>query len=223
MRPNLDRSVVTEPATWFRQVWPARFRLPILLLALLALAGCRSDMYDQPRFEPLEPTTFFADRTSARPLVEGTVPRPTSASRSEPADPLALQSGMVDGKLATVAPFPITRRVLERGQQRYRIFCVPCHAETGDGQGIIVQRGFTPPPALYSEPLRRQPLGHFFEVITHGHGVMYSYAARVPPADRWAIAAYIRALQLSRHSLASELTEADRRGFEEGTRESNLR
>jgi mono/diheme cytochrome c family protein len=194
-----------------------------LCLMLLFLAGCRSDMYDQPRYEPLEPSSFFADHTSARPLVEGTVPRSSPSDGFNPDEPVWTQTGMVEGKLATKAPFPVDRRVLERGQQRYRIFCVPCHAETGDGRGIIVQRGFTPPPALYNDELRNKPLGHFFDVITHGHGVMYSYAARVPPPDRWAIAAYIRALQLSRHYQMAELSEADRRAFEEGTHESSVR
>ena len=177
-----------------------------LALTLVFFPGCRSEMYEQPRYEPLEPSAFFADGTSARPLVAGTVPRddPRGGPPEGVSDEL-FTSGWSGGKLAESLPLPLDRRLLERGQERYRIFCTPCHGELGDGQGIIVKRGFTAPPDFSSDQLRAEPLGHFFDVITHGHGVMYSYASRVPPQDRWSIAAYIRALQLSQHAVASEL------------------
>jgi mono/diheme cytochrome c family protein len=122
---------------------------------------------------------------------------------------------MEGGREAVKAPFPVDRLVLERGQQRYRIFCTPCHGELGDGHGVIVKRGFTPPPSFAIERLRAERLGHFFQVITHGHGVMYSYASRVPPRDRWAIAAYIRALQLSQYAAAADLPAEDQARLKE--------
>jgi mono/diheme cytochrome c family protein len=119
-------------------------------------------------------------------------------------------TGYSGGKLAETFPFPIDRQVLERGQERFRIFCTPCHGELGDGQGIIVQRGLSRPPSYHDEALRQQPVGHYFDVITNGLGAMYSYATRVPPRDRWAITAYIRALQLSQHAVAADLPAEDR-------------
>ena len=102
------------------------------------------------------------------------------------------------------------RRLSLDAQERFRIFCTPCHGELGDGRGIVVQRGFNPPPSFHNEELRQEPIGHFFDVMTRGHGTMYSYAARIPPRDRWAIAAYIRALQLSQHAVAADLPADDR-------------
>jgi hypothetical protein len=169
-------------------------------------------MYEQPRYEPLEPSSFFEDGRSSRPLVAGTVPR--EDARGAPpkgADEDVFYTGWRKGKLAEAVPFPVDRDVLERGQERYRIYCVPCHAESGDGRGMIVRRGFNQPPPYYSEELRKQPIGHFFDVMTRGYGTMYSYAARVPPRDRWAIAAYIRVLQLSQHAEVADLPEEDRR------------
>jgi hypothetical protein len=183
----------------------------VLAAALLLLAGCRSEMYEQPRYEPLEPSSFFEDGNSSRPLVAGTVPR--ADVRGAPPQGVSedvFYTGWDNGKLAETVPFPVDRAVLERGQERYRIFCVPCHAESGDGRGMIVRRGFNPPPPYYSEELRKQPIGHFFNVMTRGYGTMYSYATRVPPRDRWAIAAYIRVLQLSQHAPLTELPEEDR-------------
>ncbi len=194
-----------------------RMLVAITAISLIALAGCRREMYDQPRYEPLEPSGFFRDGTSSRPLVEGTVPLFDIPGLMNVEESTLIMSGLRDGHLATTPPFPVDRQVLERGQQRFRIFCVPCHGELGDGHGIIVQRGFTQPPAFASDVLRNQPLGHFFQVITEGHGAMYSYASRVPPRDRWAIAAYIRALQLSQHAVPAEMPVEDRRKLEEMT------
>ena len=168
-------------------------------------------MYEQPRYEPLEPSSFFEDGASARPLVAGTVPRddvrgapPAGASED------VFYSGWNKGRLAEAVPFPVDRALLERGQQRYQIYCTPCHGDSGDGRGMIVRRGFNPPPPYYSEELRNKPIGHFFDVMTRGYGTMYSYASRIPPRDRWAIAAYIRVLQLSQHAEVSKLSEEDR-------------
>ena len=167
-------------------------------------------MYDQPRYEPLERSELLRGRH----LVAAAGRRDRAAVRSprrgQGGDVTVLLTGREGGARPPKLPFPVDRQVLERGQQRYRIFCTPCHGELGDGQGMIVKRGFNPPPPFTSERLLNEPLGHFFEVITHGHGVMYSYASRVPPRDRWAIAAYIRALQLSQHAAASELPAEDR-------------
>ena len=182
-----------------------------LAAALLLLAGCRSEMYEQPRYEPLEPSSFFEDGNSSRPMVAGTVPR--GDARGAPPKGVSedvFYTGWDNGKLAEAVPFPVDRAVLERGQERYRIFCVPCHAESGDGRGMIVRRGFNPPPPYYSEELRTQPIGHFFDVMTRGYGTMYSYATRVPPHDRWAIAAYIRVLQFSQHAEVADLSEEDK-------------
>ena len=206
--------------------WPA--------IALALLAGCRHEMYDQPRYDPLEPSDFFNDGKAARPLVTGTV------ARGEARNDLHLYEGQVDGKDAERLPpsLPLTRDLLARGQQRYRIFCTPCHGELGDGRGMVVQRGFTPPPSFYGrrepkgptgpvptyEDLREAPLGHFYRVMTYGHGAMYSYAQRIPPKDRWAIAAYIRALQLSQHATIDDLkgiadpTDDERRLIREAAR-----
>jgi mono/diheme cytochrome c family protein len=171
-------------------------------------------MYNQARYKPYAATDFFDDGTSARPLVFGTVPH--SDVRGGTPEPSELfLTGKTAGKLAESFPMPIDRGVLERGQERYRIFCTPCHGELGDGRGIVVRRGFAPPPTYHSDELRGKPPGHFVDVITRGFGAMSSYAARVPPRDRWAITAYIRALQLSQHALVAELAPEDRRQLEE--------
>ncbi len=179
-------------------------------LALLVVSGCRSEMYEQPRYEPLEPSTFFDNGSSSRPLVAGTVPRedvrgpvPAGASEDE------FNTGWSQGRLAEVVPFPVDKAVLERGRQRYQIYCIPCHGESGDGRGMIVRRGFNPPPPYYSEELRKKPIGHFVDVMTRGFGTMYSYASRIPPRDRWAIAAYIRVLQLSQHAEKGDVPVQD--------------
>jgi mono/diheme cytochrome c family protein len=184
-------------------------------LALL-LAGCRQDMYDQPRYEPWEASSFFADGTSDRPLVPGTVPR--NPRGGAPLGDELFYTGKVGGKDADEFPFPIGRADLERGRQRFMIFCSPCHGAAGDGRGMIVERGFSPPPSFYDprpkasqtpvavyDDLLKAPVGHFFGVMTRGHGAMYSYAARIPPEDRWRIAAYIRALQLSQRATLDDL------------------
>ena len=180
-----------------------------IVLLFLVLPGCRSEMYDQPRFEPYEATEFFDDGTSARPLVAGTVPRRDPREQGKSSDEL-FTTGKKAGQLADSLPFPVDSALLDRGQDRYRIFCTPCHGELGDGRGMIVQRGFNPPPSFHGEELRKKPVGHYFDVMTRGFGTMYSYASRISARDRWAIAAYIRALQLSQHATAGDLSPEDR-------------
>jgi mono/diheme cytochrome c family protein len=174
----------------------------LLLLLLLAALGCRQDMFDQPKLRPLQSSTFFADGRASRPLVEDTVPR--GARRGDD----LLSTGRSGGEVADRFPFPITAAILDRGEQRFDVFCSPCHGRTGSGDGMIVQRGFKPPPSFHSDRLRQAPAGHFFEVMTRGFGVMYDYRTRISPEDRWAIAAYIRALQLSQHAGADDLEAA---------------
>jgi hypothetical protein len=170
-------------------------------------------MYDQPRYKPYAASEFFDDGTSARPLVAGTVPRRDPRERGKASAEL-FETGKTAGTLAETLPFPLDRSVLERGQDRFRIFCTPCHGELGNGQGMIVRRGFNPPPSFHKDELRKAPVGHFFDVMTRGFGTMYSYAARIPPRDRWAITAYVRALQLSQNAHAGDLPAEDRSKLE---------
>jgi len=173
-------------------------------LASILVAGCRQDMHVQPRYEPEDPSTFFADGRSERPPVEGTV------ARGQLRTDELLYTGRVNGAVADLFPFAITASNLSRGRERYNIYCSPCHDYTGSGNGMIVQRGFPSPPSFHIERLRQAPAGHFFEVMTNGFGLMYSYASRVSPDDRWRIAAYIRALQLSQHGSAGDVPESQR-------------
>jgi mono/diheme cytochrome c family protein len=179
------------------------------MLAAGALAGCRLDMHLQPRYNPYDPSDFFSDGRSARQPVAGTV------ARGELRIDEQLYTGKVDGKLADTFPFPITANDILRGQQRYNIYCSPCHDYTGSGRGMIVQRGFPPPPSYHIDRLRQAPVGHFFDVMTNGFGAMYSYASRISPEDRWRIAAYIRALQLSEHAKIEDVPDAERPKLEE--------
>ena len=180
----------------------------LILLTLVCLAGCRTDMHVQPRYNPLAASSFFSDGRSARPLLPGTVARDHLRANE------LLYEGTVNGQPATTFPFPITRQDLERGQERFNIFCSPCHGRLGDGNGMIVARGLRRPPSYQIDRLRNAPLGHFFDVITNGYGAMYSYASRVPPEDRWRIIAYIRALQLSQQANFADLPEKDRQMLE---------
>ncbi|HET9795441.1 MAG TPA: cytochrome c [Thermoanaerobaculia bacterium] len=179
-------------------------RRSIALAALAAAAGiaCRQDMFDQPKVRPLQSSTFFADGRASRPVPEDTVARGDLRGNE------LLYTGRVGGVVADAFPFPVTKEVLDRGEERFDIFCSPCHGRTGYGDGMIVQRGFKAPPSFHSDRLRQAPAGHFFDVMTNGFGVMYDYRSRVTPEDRWAIAAYIRALQLSQHASAADLDAA---------------
>jgi mono/diheme cytochrome c family protein len=183
--------------------WPIKLNQRWALLCVcagLALCGCRVDMQIQPKYPPESSSQFFSNGSSARVPVPGTVPLSVN-----PRDEL-LNTGRVNGAVADMFPFPITAEDLHRGKERYDIYCSPCHGYAGYGDGMIVQRGFPPPPSYHSDRLRNMPAGHFFGVITNGFGMMFSYASRVDVADRWRIVAYIRALQLSQHAPASELS-----------------
>lgn len=169
------------------------------LFATLALAGCRQDMHDQPRFKPLARNDFFADLRAARPQVEGTV------ARGQWHEETYFDTGKVGNQPGDAVPFPVTQEVLARGQERFNIFCSPCHSRLGDGNGMIVQRGFRPPPSFHTDRLRKAPLGYFYGVISDGFGAMPEYASQIPPRDRWDIVAYIRALQLSQHASAADV------------------
>lgn len=179
-------------------------RLSLLVLTLVILTGCRQDMHDQPKYKALAPSSFFSDGRSARPLVPGTV------ARGDLREDTDLYQGKVDGKLVDAFPFPVTKQILERGQERYNIYCVPCHDLVGNGQGMVVRRGFRAPPSYHIERLRQAPAGYFYDVITNGFGAMQDYSMQVPVRDRWAIVAYIRALQLSQHASLNDVAEADR-------------
>jgi len=186
----------------------ARTWVLTLAVAAAAAAGCRRDMQDQPRYVPLRESTFFADSRSARPLVPGTV------ARGQLRDDTLLYTGKLNGADATVFPFAVDARVMARGHERFDIYCSPCHGRTGVGDGMVVRRGYRHPPSLHDQRLRDAPIGHFFDVMTNGFGAMADYAAQVKPEDRWAIAAYIRALQLSGHATLADVPASERGGLE---------
>jgi hypothetical protein len=183
--------------------------IPLFAVAglLLLSAGCRQDMHVQPRYNPFDAADFFEDGQSARLPVAGTIPR--GDLRLGPQE--LLYTGKVNGALADAFPFPVTRAELNRGRERFNIYCEPCHGMSGDGDGMIVQRGFRRPPSLHTDHLRAAPAGHFFDVITNGFGVMYPYGYRVAPRDRWAIVGYIRALQLSRQASINDVPLTERK------------
>ena len=172
-------------------MWRKSLRVCLALVGLLSVAGCRQDMHNQPKFIPLRESDFFADHRSERPLVEGTV------ARGDVEGDELLYTGKLNGQDSTFYPFPVTWDVMRRGQERFNIFCSPCHGRTANGDGMVVRRGFRAPPSLHVDRLREAPAGHFFDVITNGFGAMPDYKDQVPVRDRWAIIAYIRALQAS--------------------------
>jgi mono/diheme cytochrome c family protein len=165
----------------------------------VATIGCRQDMQDQPKFFPQRGTTFYTDGRSVRPQVANTVAR----NQAHPDSYFA--TGLVDGKEGDGLPFPVTAQVLARGQERYNVYCTPCHSRVGNGEGMIVERGYSKAGNFHTARLRNAPLGHFFHVITNGYGSMPDYASQVTPADRWAIVAYIRALQLSQNAQQADV------------------
>ena len=177
----------------------------ILVSAIsLFLSACRQDMHDQPKFTPLRESTFFGDARSARPLVAGTV-----AQGQLHDDPL-LETGKTGGADASVFPFAVDANVMSRGRERFDIFCAPCHGRTGAGDGMVVRRGYRRPPSYHDDRLRNAPVGHFIDVMTNGFGAMPEYADQVNARDRWAIAAYIRALQLSEHATVADVPARER-------------
>jgi len=172
----------------------------ILCISVFALIGCyRDDMRNQPKYKPLDESAFFPDGRAARPQIAGTVARGQLRIDDH------LYTGRVNNEFAEAFPFRVSLDVLKRGQERYNIFCSPCHDRVGTGEGMIVQRGFRRPSSFHIERLRESPPGYFFDVITNGFGTMYSYADRVKPEDRWAIVAYIRALQLSQQATLADV------------------
>jgi hypothetical protein len=173
---------------------------------VLGAAGCRQDMQDQPKYIPLRGSEFFPDHRSARDPIYGTVPWSK--------DPLNENTYFYTGKHGDTygndLPFQFNRGVLERGQQRYNIYCTPCHSLVGDGRGMVVLRGYKQPPSFHDPRLRNAPLGYYFDVMSNGLAAMPDYASQIKPEDRWAIAAYIRALQLSQNATDADLTKEDK-------------
>jgi mono/diheme cytochrome c family protein len=172
-------------------------------MVLALVTGCRQDMHNQPKFVEQRGTDFYADGRSARPQVENTV------ARTQLHEDAYFYTGMVNGKEGEALPFPATIAVLEKGQERYNIYCTPCHSRVGNGAGMIVSRGYHPAGNFHTARLIAAPLGHFFNVITNGYGAMPEYAAQVSVEDRWAIAAYIRALQLSQNAKESDVASGE--------------
>ncbi len=177
----------------------------VVALALAALlAGCRQDMHDQPKYRPLRPSAFFQDGRSARPLIPGTV------AHGQLGEDATYLTGKSEGQYLTEVPLPATDHLLRRGRERFDIYCSPCHDRAGTGNGMIVQRGFRRPPSLHIDRLRQVPDGYLFEVISQGFGVMPAYAAQIPVDDRWAVAAYVRALQLSQNATLADVPARER-------------
>jgi len=182
-----------------------RSRILLTCLALGFAVGCRQNMHNQAKYIPLRESEFFADGTSARPLPAHTVARGYLRADS------GVYTGLArDGKPVADFPLPVTREVLLRGEQRYDIFCSPCHDRAGTGRGMVVRRGYKQPPSYHIDRLRTAPVGYLYNVITEGFGVMPSYASQIPPEDRWAIVAYVRALQLSQNARLADLTPEER-------------
>jgi mono/diheme cytochrome c family protein len=182
--------------------------VPILVAIALLFAACRPDMMNQPKAKPLSESDFFSNQANARPIPPHTVERGGARENT------AFYTGLTNGTYITQLPVKLTPELLARGRERFDAMCAECHDRTGSGSGMVVQRGFPPPPSYHVPRLRNAPIGHFFDVITNGYGVMYSYATRVEPEDRWAVAAYIRALQLSHNMQASELTPSEQQKLE---------
>jgi mono/diheme cytochrome c family protein len=181
----------------------ARFRefYGMGLLGILSLVGCRQDMHDQPRFKPLAESDFYADLRSSRVPVDGTV------ARGQFHEDAYFYTGKIGANPGNYMPseVPVNEETLARGRERFNIYCAPCHSRLGDGNGMIVQRGYRHPPTYHQDRLRQAPLGYFFDVMTNGFGAMPDYAAQIAPRDRWCIVAYIRALQLSQNATSADV------------------
>ena len=194
-----------EPAETAEEKISARSAISALIVVIaVAGAGCRQDMHDQPKYVPLRQSTFFNDARSARPVIEGTV------ARGQLHDDELLYTGKVKGEDATLFPMRVDAALMARGQERFNIYCSPCHGRTGQGDGMVVLRGYRRPPSIHQDRLRNAPVGHFFDVMTNGFGAMPDYTAQIQAEDRWAIIAYIRALQLSGHATMADVPPADR-------------
>jgi mono/diheme cytochrome c family protein len=174
--------------------------IPLLVVAITLTAACRIDMHVQPRQNPLSRSEFFSDQRSARPIVEGTV------ARGQLHEDAYFYTGKVGNNPGDVMPFPVTKDVLERGQERFNIYCAPCHSRVGDGNGFVPSRGFArKPPSFHIVRLQKAPVGYIFDIITEGFGIMPDYASQIPPQDRWNIVAYVRALQLSQNATMTDV------------------
>jgi len=179
---------------------PSWFKVLTVITAITLTSACRIDMHVQPRQNPLSRSDFFADQRSARPPVEGTV------ARGQLHEDTYFYTGKIGNNPGDVMPFPVTREVLERGRERFNIFCAPCHSRLGDGNGFVPSRGFArKPPSFHIVRLQKAPVGYFFDVITEGFGIMPDYASQISPRDRWNIVAYVRALQLSQNATMAEV------------------
>lgn len=178
--------------------------LAACLAAAAVLPACRQDMHDQPRLKPFAKSSFFGDHRATRPLVPNTV------ARGRLHEDAHFHQGKVDGKDAESFPIQITKEVLARGRDRYAIYCINCHGVLGDGNSMIVSRGLKRPPSYHIDRLRQAPPGYVFGVITNGFGVMYDLSDRIVPEDRWAIVAYVRALQQSQNSTLDDVPPAER-------------
>jgi hypothetical protein len=198
-RPILARFVRESGSPRTPQAWG--FLKPGLLIASLTLlSACRLDMHVQPRQNPLSRSDFFTDQRSERPPVEGTV------ARGQLHEDTYFYTGKAGNGPGDYMPFPVTKEVLDRGRERYNIYCAPCHSRVGDGNGFIPSRGFArKPPSFHIARLQKAPLGYFFDVITNGFGIMPDYASQIPPEDRWKIVAYLRALQLSQNATRADV------------------
>jgi len=190
----------------FRFTMQYVFLAPLAVAALLATGGCelRQAMYNQPKLSPLQSSEFFENGMASRPVIEGTV------ARGQLQDDPHLYEGKVDGTMVDSFPFEVTVEVMKRGQQRFNIYCAPCHDQAGTGNGMIVQRGFKRPPSFHDQRLVDAPEGYYYHVIKNGFGVMSDYAAQIPVKDRWAIIAYIRALQYGQRASLDDVPEAVR-------------
>lgn len=191
-----------------------RFTFALLAAATLLAAGCRQDMHDAPRYEAYEASTTFADGRASRTAPAGTV------ARGWLRDDEALYTGKLAGQNVDQFPFAIAHADLERGQQRFNIYCTPCHGKLGDGRGMVVQRGLRQAASYHQERLRQEKAGYFFDVITNGFGAMQGYAEQIPVRDRWLIVAYVRALQLSQHASVDDVPAAERAALDAAAAET---
>jgi mono/diheme cytochrome c family protein len=182
----------------------------LLLLTLAFAGGCRQKMANQARYDPLEASDFFRDGMSARPRVAGTV------ARGEMSNDPFFDSGKRGGQVADGFPIGVTLELVNRGQERFNIYCAQCHGRVGDGNGMIPARGYRRPPSFHTETLRTAPTGHFFDVMTNGFGAMPPYKNQITPRDRWAIVSYIRALQLSQHATVADVPPTERAKLQSG-------
>ena len=201
-RAQLDSGSTTNHAGTGTLARPVERSSTVVLLAALLLltSACRLDMHVQPRENPLSRNDFFPDQRSARPPVEGAV------ARGQLHEDAYFYTGKVGNNPGEMMPFPVTKEVLDRGRERYNIFCAPCHSRVGDGKGFVPSRGFSrQPPSFHEVRLEKVPVGYFYDVITNGFGIMPDYASQIPPQDRWNIVAYVRALQLSQNATMADV------------------